>query len=59
MEQQLSDEYLDQVDQDLMKENAYKNIGREMFYDNPNRVYVPQINDEVYFIFQGYEDAVG
>lgn len=29
-----------------------------MFNDNPNNLYIPQLEDEVYFIFQGYEELV-
>lgn len=30
-----------------------------MFYENRNNVYMPQIGDKVYFMFQGYEECVG
>lgn len=56
MESQLTDEYLDRIDQKLMKENVYKNINREMFYENQKSIYLPQVDDEVYFNFQGYEE---
>lgn len=56
MENQLTDNYLDKIDQKLMKEDVYKGINREMFYENQKGLYLPQINDEVYFNFQGYEE---
>jgi hypothetical protein len=30
-----------------------------MFYNGYPNVYMPQLNDEVYFVFQGYEEIVG
>ena len=59
LEKQLTDEYLDKVDNQLMEENVYKNINREMFYENPKNLYMPQIGDETYFTFQGYEETIG
>lgn len=59
LKKKLSDDYLDQVDNKLMEDNVYKNINREMFYENPKNLYVPQIGDNVYFSFQGYEEVVG
>ena len=56
---QLTDKYLDEIDEKLMKENAYKQINREMFYDKVGDTYVPQIGDQVYFNFQGYEEVFG
>jgi len=58
LSQKLSDEYLDEVDKKLMKDDIYKSINREMFYDNNKNMYAPQLEDEVYFIFQGYEEAI-
>jgi hypothetical protein len=55
---QLTDKFLDEVDNKLMENDVFKNISREMFYENPNNLYVPQLEDEVYFIFQGYEEVV-
>jgi hypothetical protein len=56
---QLKDEFLDSVDNKLVEDNFYKSINRKMFYNGYPNIYMPQLNDEVYFIFQGYEEAVG
>ncbi|CAI2386780.1 unnamed protein product [Moneuplotes crassus] len=56
---QLTDEFLDQVDKSLMEKDFYKNKDRKMFYEQLPGVYTPQIEDEVYFIFQAYEEVVG
>lgn len=42
-----------------MEDNFYKRQNRKMFYDQLPGVYTPQIEDEVYFIFQAYEEVVG
>lgn len=55
----LSDTFLDKVDSNLMKQNIYKKINRDMFYENPELLYTPQLEDIVYFMPQGYEEAVG
>ena len=55
----MSDAFLDKVDSNLMKQNVYKDINREMFYENPELLYVPQLEDVVYFIPQGYEEVIG
>lgn len=42
-----------------MVNNVYKNIQRNMFYENPQQLYIPQLEDDVYFNFQGYEEVIG
>jgi hypothetical protein len=42
-----------------VEDNFYKRIDRKMFYDPIPGIYTPQIEDEVYFIFQAYEEVVG
>lgn len=42
-----------------MDQNVYRDIPREMFFQNPKSLYVPQLEDIVYFMFQGYEETIG
>ena len=59
LRQQLSDSFLDEIDNKLMEKDFYKKKNRKMFYDQLHGIYTPQKDDEIYFIFQAYEEIVG